>query len=75
MRSFLTEMTVKLFWRWSFWLLVLITLWLSLVSNTPLHRLTCSPDDQDQTAFGEILQGCIQMTMMHAFLEVSLWQC
>jgi hypothetical protein len=31
MPSFLTAMTINLFWRLSFWLLVLATLWLSLI--------------------------------------------
>lgn len=40
MQSFLTAMTINLFWRLSFWLLVLATLWLSLI-----------PADQVPSAF------------------------
>ena len=51
MSSFQTAMTTNLFWRSSFWLLVLVTLWLSLV---PADQVPSAFNfwDKAQHAFG-----------------------
>lgn len=44
-------MTINLFWRWSFWLLTLLTLWLSLIPVDQVPTVL-SFWDKAQHAFG-----------------------
>jgi hypothetical protein len=51
-------MTIKLFWRLSFWLLVLATLWLSLIPVDQVPK-AFSFWDKAQPAFGFAVLACL----------------